>query len=295
MGNHAGMLASLEGLSLGDQFGQLFFAPGDTASWIERRSLPPGDWLFTDDTVMTLGVCEQLVGNGHIDQDGLAAAFVRNHDADPLRGYGATARRILREIAADGAWREVSAAVFDGMGSLGNGAAMRVGPLGAFFAADLDQVKHQADLSAAVTHAHADGRAGAVAVAVAAAVAGDWRGTGTEFIHAVYRHTPASQTRDRIHRTLQFSASTDARTVAAAVGNGERISAPDTVPFALWCAAHRLDDFADALWTAVSVLGDSDTVGAIVGGIVALHAPQTIPPDWKNRSEDPLRSVFWNH
>jgi ADP-ribosylglycohydrolase len=182
MVNEGNLLASLEGLTIGDQFGQLFLSPGDHTRRIEQRLLPPDEWMFTDDTVMTLGVCEQLLQNGCIDQDQLIAIFIRNHNADPLRGYGATARRILREIEAGGPWREVSTAVFGGMGSLGNGAAMRVAPLGGYFSADLDRVKHQANLSAEVTHAHIDGKAGAVAVAVAAALAVNWKGSGVELI-----------------------------------------------------------------------------------------------------------------
>lgn len=47
-------------------------------------------------------------------------------------------------------------------------------------------------------------------------------------------------------------------------------TAPDTVPFALWCAARHIDDYAEAIWTTVSAGGDNDTNCAIVGGIVVL-------------------------
>ena len=50
--------------------------------------------------------------------------------------------------------------VFGGMGSMGNGAAMRVAPLGAYWADDYSTVVEQARLSADVTHAHADGQTG---------------------------------------------------------------------------------------------------------------------------------------
>ena len=55
----------------------------------------------------------------------------------------------------------------------------------------------------------------------------------------------------------------------------------DTVPFALWCAARHLNDFAEALWCAISVGGDVDTNCAIVGGIVALAVGrERIPSEW---------------
>lgn len=51
--------------------------------------------------------------------------------------------------------------LFYGQGSYGNGAAMRVAPLGAYFADDLALATQQARLSAEVTHAHAEGLIGA--------------------------------------------------------------------------------------------------------------------------------------
>ena len=89
----------------------------------------------------------------------------------PNRGYGATARRILRAISEGKDWRKVSKNVFDGMGSMGNGASMRVCPIGAYFFDDLKRVKTEAIKSAEITHSNIEGIPGAGAVAVATALA----------------------------------------------------------------------------------------------------------------------------
>jgi ADP-ribosylglycohydrolase len=60
---------------------------------------------------------------------------------------------------------------------------------------------------------------------------------------------------------------------------------------ALWCARY-LGDYAGALWTAISHFGDCDTLGAIVGSIVAL-APggPGIPEEWRQYRE-PLSTML---
>jgi ADP-ribosylglycohydrolase len=58
----------------------------------------------------------------------------------------------------------------DGRGSFGNGGAMRIAPLGAFFADDVERVVVEARRAREVTHAHPEAVARAVAVAVAAAL-----------------------------------------------------------------------------------------------------------------------------
>ena len=70
------------------------------------------------------------------------------------------------------------------------------------------------------------------------------------------------------------------------LGNGSSITAQDTVPFVLWCAAHHLDSYADAIWLTISGLGDIDTNCAMVGGIVAAcTGTEGIPPEWLRRCE----------
>ena len=272
---------SLQGLATGDAFGELFFnlSPEDTTP----ANLPPGPWRWTDDTHMALSVVEVLEKCGRIDQDTLAATFARRFAEEPFRGYGAGAARLLGLMAMGGNWRELAPRLFGG-GSFGNGAAMRAAPIGGYFHDDLQRAAREARLSAAITHAHPEGQAGAMAVAVAAALAaGRPCPAGSAFLREIIPHVPEGMTRTGIEKALGIPGD-DLYGAALELGTGERVSAQDTVPFCLWSAAHHLDDFAAALRWTVRGLGDCDTTCAIVGGIVALSAPE-IPASLLERRE----------
>ena len=272
---------SLEGLSVGDAFGERFFGhPHTVEGLIAQRAVPRAPWPYTDDTVMALAIVEVLEHRGQIDCDLLARAFALKYAADPQRGYGGMAHRILQKIAHGEHWREVSGAVFNGMGSMGNGGAMRATPIGAFFFDNFQQVADQACLSAMVTHAHPEGQAGAAAVAIAAACTCSG-GTGDDLLDAAIEFTPDSDTRAGIIKARDLPRNNNVGTAVSILGNGSRVISQDTVPFALWCAARHLDCYEEALWTTVAGLGDRDTTCAIVGGIVALTEGGTaIPDEW---------------
>ena len=283
-------LQSLEGLSVGDAFGEKFFVNPDVVeSLIDSRAVPAAPWRFTDDTMMALSIVSVLRGFVVINQDALANSFARHYD--PSRGYGPATHRLLGEIRAGGRWSEVARSQFCGQGSYGNGAAMRVAPLGAFFADDLEMVVRQAELSAVTTHAHSEAVAGAVAVAIAAAQA--WRlreqrplPARPEFLDLIFPCVPDSEVRSGIRKARDLSANATVKTAVHFLGNGAGVSAQDTVPFALWCAGESLGDFEEAMWLTVSGLGNSDTTCAIVGGIVALSAGAgSIPHEWKQARE----------
>ena len=283
---------ALEGLSVGDAFGQRFFtSPATVESLITSRAIPKSPWYYTDDTVMALGILEVLNEYGRIDQDYLAAVFARRYQVQPDRGYGGTAHRILREIGQGTDWRTVSTAVFSGMGSKGNGGAMRVAPLGAYFADNIAEVVQQARASAEVTHSHPDGQAGAIAVALAAAWAWSNRQRVTinsrrELLEFVVEHTPGGETRTGVAKALSLPEQASVQLAVSVLGNGHQVTSSDTVPFALWCAARHLDNFVEAQWTTVSGLGDRDTTCAIVGGIVALASGrQSLPEEWLRSRE----------
>jgi ADP-ribosylglycohydrolase len=93
-----------------------------------------------------------------------------------------------------------------------------------------------------------------------------------------------------MERALSLGSEMPVPSAVEVLGNGSRITAPDTVPFALWCAARHIDDFTEALGSAASAGGDNDTNGAIVGGIVVLaNGSGAIPEGWLVARE-PLKS-----
>jgi ADP-ribosylglycohydrolase len=288
---------SLKGLSIGDAFGETFFGKEEIIlQRLADRSLQEGKWLFTDDTVMAIGIFNQLFINGSIDQNSLAAEFAKNYSLDDHRGYGGTAHSILRSIGEGHHWKEVSASVFDGIGSLGNGAAMRAAPIGVYFNDDIEKIILQTRLSAEITHFKEEAINGAIAVALAACFAskGVNENYTRSFFDFILTHTPPGDVQSKIAKATTLPATTDIRTLVSVLGNGIHLTAKDTVPFALWCAAHYPRDFEEALWKAVSALGDRDTICAITGSIVALSTQKPIPVQWEEQTERIGRSPFIN-
>ncbi|UXY31940.1 ADP-ribosylglycohydrolase family protein [Streptomyces sp. HUAS TT20] len=287
---------SLEGLALGDAFGERWFPrfrPAQEAfEAIQARRTPEEPaWHWTDDTAMALSLCRVLETHGAVHQDDLAATFAATYLADAARGYGYGMHEPLPKLAEQpSSWRVHTRSLFGGQGSLGNGAAMRVAPLGAWFCDDLEEVAEQAAFSAEVTHAHPEGVAGAVAVAVASALAARSRNQpapqGPELLRQVAERTPAGPVRDGLREAVDLPAATPPWRAADILGNGQRIRASDTVPFALWSAARHLDSLVDALWTTAEGFGDVDTTCAITGGTVAARTGLAgIPRTWLERRE----------
>ncbi|MEU8566939.1 ADP-ribosylglycohydrolase family protein [Streptomyces pathocidini] len=283
-------LASLRGLAVGDALGSQFFAPSNYPA-LKRREPPSGVWRWTDDTEMACSVFSVLAEHGRVDQDALARSFAERHDAD--RGYGPAVIRLLRLIREGDDWREPAAALFNGHGSWGNGAAMRIAPLGAWYGGEAEQATHQAEISSYVTHQHREAVVGTMAVAAAAALVADPAGSpGPEaLLDGVIELVPRSAVQAGLRRARDMLDYGDAATVAAVLGSGRRTSAHDTVPFTLWAAARHLGDYERAFWTTAQVGGDMDTTCAIVGGIVAASAAGAPPQAWQERTE-PLPAWF---
>ncbi|WP_329347964.1 ADP-ribosylglycohydrolase family protein [Streptomyces sp. NBC_01261] len=284
--------ASLDGLVMGDAFGDGWFTRSDEPAeelWAARE-LRPVPWLWTDDSAMAFVLFAHLVAHGEVQPDALAREFAAQYERDPNRGYGPSMHSVLRRIGDGEDWQAVTTGQFGGQGSYGNGAAMRVAPLGAWFRDDLKAAAEQARLSALTTHAHPEAVAGAIAVAVAAALAaagaGQLAAPRAEFLREVASHVPESDVRSGLLVAANFSGRTSVRHAASVLGSGTLISAPDTVPFALWSAAGQLDDLAEALWQTVAGWGDRDTTCAIAGGVVAARTGTGgIPSAWREARE----------
>lgn len=283
---------ALEGLSVGDAFGETWFrVPIELYIGLaNQRSIQlSGDvWPHTDDTLTSLSLVESLRDHQSINQDTLAISFAKHYH--PMRGYGASMHGLFQQILSGVPWRQAASGLFNGTGSYGNGAAMRVAPVGAYFADDLTQVITHAQRSAEVTHAHPEGIAGGIAVAVASALI--WQNRENplaqpELIEAVIPHVPPSTVQDKLKLAVELIQNKASfRDTVLKLGNGSRISAMDTVPFCIWCAGRYVHDYEEAIWTAIGVGGDIDTNCAIIGGMVALHVGvEGIPEAWRKHRE----------
>jgi ADP-ribosylglycohydrolase len=278
---------SLDGLSIGDSLGSEFCWREDCLS---ARRLPEAPWRWTDDTEMALSIVYVLRRFGHIEQDELAHSFAAHFNTGRMYGP-AMYHELLPRLRHGEDWRNAARELFHGSGSLGNGAAMRVAPLGAYFGDDLSRVADEAKRSAEVTHAHPEGVAGAVAVALAAARAWQLRAsvppnTPGEFIEPILELIPESRVRREAAVACRVPPDVSPEEAARMLGNGSRVTAQDTVPFALWSAARHLGDYQRAAWSTATAYGDIDTNCAIVGGIVALYVGRDgLPNEWLRRRE----------
>ena len=166
---------ALLGTFVGDALGMPFEGrPPETIPLeVEMTEARLGRGTYTDDTQMMIALAEALLRHGGVLPDELGRAFVQAYD--PRRGYGAGTRQVLRLVAAGLPPEEAATRVFDGRGSLGNGAAMRVAPVAVRFAGDEPRLLREAEASARCTHAHLFGidAARTQAAAIAAALRGD--------------------------------------------------------------------------------------------------------------------------
>ena len=273
---------ALTGLSLGDAFGQAFYMP-PVGGMIERRELPPAPWQWTDDTQLALSVFEELRDREWIDQDYLARRMAWRFSTDPDRGHGDTTRQVLESVAQGEYFRTVLRHRFP-EGSYGAAAASRAVIVGAYYAATPAHAAREARLAAGITHAHPEALAAAEAVAQAAALAArPNHPAGADFLNLIARALPASEIRRRLEQAVAIPAHRFDEAFDL-MGSRRSETVLSTVPFSLWCAAHHLNSFEEALWTTLAALGLRDTNCAIVGGIVALGG-RRIPEDWLARRE----------
>lgn len=247
----------LEGMSA-DMIFQFFGTAHDLMSAPEDRFLH-----YTDDTQMMVGVAQTLLEHGRIVEDALCRRFAAN--LQPHRGYGGGTLAILQALAAGSRWRHLAESLFPG-GSFGNGAAMRVAPIGLYFRDDLDRVWAEARLSALPTHLHPLGIEGAQLLATAVALASRYdRFEPGPFYDELIRRA----TTDEFRRLLSTAAELTPDDSVSILGSG--IEAHRSVVTSIACFALSPDHFVDAVGRAVGLGGDTDTIGAMTGALSGAH------------------------
>lgn len=198
----------------------------------------------TDDSIMALALADAIMESEDtgIDlHDVVIEKFVKygKKYPFPMGGYGGKFAQWLRS--------EYHLPYY----SCGNGSAMRVGACG-FAASTVEEARELAKISAEVTHNHPDGIAGAQAVAEAIYL-GKNGYSKDEIRAAVEAYYPDIPDVDELRENYGWGA-----------------VCSNTVPQAVACFLQS-DSFVDAIRNAISIGGDSDTIGAIVGGIAEAY------------------------
>lgn len=283
----------LLGLAVGDALGAPYEGlPADYVYYVlgpthELLSRPSADTLrYTDDTEMMIGVAEALVSHGEIQQDVLAGRFADNYQ--PERGYGPGARRILECMIEGGDWQALAAEVFPG-GSFGNGAAMRVAPVGLVFAHDLDRVAEQARASALPTHRHPLGIEGAQLLALAVALAAQGPPLDRRaFYRQLRRYCVSEEFR------WQLRAAQKLRRGHSLGFLGNSLPAHRSVVTAIACFTTWSDSFEGAVAAAITLGDDTDTLAAMAGALCGAHlGTAAIPTRWVEHMEGGPKGVSY--
>ena len=234
---------------------------GSTREWhnvkTEDFELLPQGSRFTDDTVMTLAVAKWLMDDPSHKADSLVRIMQDMGRRYPNAGYGGMFRRWLNSDNPQP------------YGSYGNGSAMRVSPVG-MYAKSLDEALELARITASVTHNHPEGIKGAQAVAAAVYMQlneeFDVKGEVKRYVEANFGYDLDIKLED-IRNEYRFDA-----------------SCQGSVPIAIMAFLQRYNAL-DTLRLAISMGGDSDTIGCMATSI-AYACPFNIISSHTNIPED---------
>jgi len=189
-----------------------------------------------------------------------------------------------------------------GVFSAGNGPAMRSAILGVCFGDDPLRLRQLVRASTRITHTDPKAEWGALAVAVAAQVASLPEEVSPEAFLATFRYALGDDVKQagELIELLEDAAQSAARgetaeQFAASLGLASGVSgyAYHTVPVALQAWLRRPNDFS-VLLEVIRCGGDTDTVAAIVGGILGARlGKDAIPPEWLENIWEWPRSTAW--
>ena len=197
---------------------------------------------FTDDTICTIAVADAILNAEDgmpTDRDfKLSLQYWCKKYPNPMGAYGASFSNWINSLNPQ---------PYD---SFGNGAAMRVSPIGFAFGSS-DDVIREAINSAKVSHSHTEGLIGASAVALAI---------------SKIRTTEEQRRFEILSETVEFFYGKEWQRKLPKKGVFDE-TCQGCVPLAFHICINS-DSFVDAIRQAVCYGGDSDTLGAIVGGLV---------------------------
>jgi poly(ADP-ribose) glycohydrolase ARH3 len=282
-------LGSMVGSAIGDAIGEVAFYYPEKESLYEMVNRLE-KLVYTDDTTMAMGLAESLLQKKGIDQKHLGDTFSHYFYREPWRGYASGPPQIFSMVHQRGiSYVEAAKSLFGGTGSLGNGAAMRIAPLGLFFH-NSDQLYEEACASAEVTHAHPVGKDGAAvqawAIAQAVRLDPEKEFPKERFIQNLIAFSRMAEIQEKM-KLVQRLIREEVSPEIAAFRLGKSVAVDESMPFAVYSFLRYPKSFEDCLLCSILNGGDRDTLGAMACAISAAYLGiEAIPQSWRDKLEN---------
>lgn len=270
---------------------------------------------YTDDTAMTRALVSSLLSTPAFDEVDVAKRFAEDYQNDPDRGYGMGVISVFKKLLSTKCSDVFQPAreQFDGKGSYGNGAAMRVVGIPLAYP-DVVLMKKVAEISAKLTHTCSLGYNGAILQALAVHYALQGQLDREKYLDQLIGQMkevegnekcladckdldlmefPFSCRLEKIKEFLQRG-QVSKQDVIAELGNG--IAALQSVPTAIYsflrCMELDLDiparynNLQRTIIYCISLGGDTDTIATMAGAIAgAYYGEEQVPASWKQSCE----------
>ena len=224
------------------------------------------DSHFSDDTVMTLAIAKWILEDSKLETESLIKCMQELGCEYRFAGYG----------SSFGLWLDSDDP--QPYGSWGNGAAMRVSPIGVAFTREEDVSKY-AELQASVSHNSKEGYEGARAIALAVRAA--LSNYNKDAIYSLIHERIPSYSIDRSAKFIIDS------------GYTFKVSCQESVPEAL-CCFFDSNSYEETIRKAILLRGDTDTQACMAGGIAAAYwgMPEEIAEEAKSRLPQDLYVIL---
>jgi len=292
MGHEDRFVGCLLGLAIGDALGMpvegwsaaaIRARYGRLVSFLPapRRGLRAGQ--FTDDTQMAIYLAQSIVDCGSVEPEHVAQAWVDWLHSGDVRGIGRSTYLSLRRLASGISWKESGQR---GEYAAGNGAAMRVAPVGLVDCLDLERLRQDVRDVSIITHANREAVAGAQAVAYAVARLATEQARLDTLIEDVVAFIGPGEVAGNLHRAQELLAA-DISAEEALVELGNTGWVVHTIASSFFCFLKTAGDFEATVVAAVMGGGDTDTIAAIAGALSGAHnGVSGIPARWLEGVED---------
>ena len=244
---------------------------------------------YTDDTHMTIGVAESLIACKGFDGSHMVQRFIANYDNEPWRGYAPGPPNIFELIKQGRPWNKAAADIYPD-GSFGNGAAMRVSPLGLFFWDNHARLIQAVYHASRITHHHPLGVEGAILEAIAVALAVEESPTSSFDVRLFISNLLGYTTEDVYHTKIASMESLlachdDKARIVEELGHG--VEAFNSVPAAIFSFLSNHRSFISTVTYAISLGGDTDTIASMAGAISGAYLGiDAIPGYWIEQVEN---------